>query len=185
MQVKSVRSLTYYVRTSQDPTVLAGAVRSALNELDSNLPVYDVRSFEEQINRRLSPNKLVAFLALAFGALAGLLAAMGIYGLLAYSVTQRTREIGVRMALGAEPKRVGWMVLADVASLTGIGVLLGLPLAYALSKLINSMLYGVQAFGILSVGIALFALFLVATIAAYVPAFRATRIDPMKALRYE
>src|SRR6266404_5721572 len=184
-QVKSVRSLTYYVRTVQDPTVLAGAVRSALNGLDSTLPVYDVRSFEEQINRRLSPNKLVAFLALAFGALAGLLAAMGIYGLLAYSVTQRSREIGVRMALGAEAKRVGWMVLGDVASLTGIGVLLGLPLAYALSKLINSMLYGVQAFGILSVGSALLALFLVAAIAAYVPAFRATRIDPIKALRYE
>jgi predicted permease len=184
-QMKSVRSLTYYVRTSQDPTLLASAVRSAVSDLDSSLPVYDVRSFEEQINRRLSPSKLVAFLALTFGALAGLLAAMGIYGLLAYSVTQRTREMGVRMALGAEPNRVGWMVLEDVARLTGLGILAGLPLAYASSKLIDSMLYGVQAFGAASAATALLVLLVVSAIAAYVPAYRATRIDPMTALRYE
>lgn len=184
-QMSSARSLTYYVRTSQDPGVIASAVRSAVRELDSSLPVYDVRSFEDQINRRLSPNRLVAFLALAFGLLAGLLAAMGIYGLLAYSVAQRTRELGVRMALGAEPKQVGMMVLNDVARLIALGALVGLPLAYASSKLINSMLYGVQAFGSLSVAIALFVLVMVAGIAAYVPTNRATRIEPMKALRYE
>jgi predicted permease len=184
-QMKFVRSLTYYVRTSQDPTLLASAVRSAVSDLDSSLPVYDVRTFEEQINRRLSPNKLVAFLALTFGALAGVLAAMGIYGLLAYSVTQRTREMGVRIALGAEPNRVGWMVIGDVARLTGLGILAGLPLAYASSKFINSMLYGVRAFGAASVAIALVVLLIVSAIAAYVPVRRATRIDPMTALRYE
>ena len=184
-QAKSVRSLTYYVRTSHDPVALASSVRAAIRELDASLPIYDVRSFEQQIDRRLSSNKLIAFLALAFGILAGLLAAMGIYGLLAYSVTQRTREIGVRMALGAEPNRVGWMVVSDVAGLTGLGILAGLPLAYGASKLINSLLFGVQAFGIASVGIALLALALVSLLAAYVPAHRATQIDPMKALRYE
>jgi ABC-type antimicrobial peptide transport system permease subunit len=110
---------------------------------------------------------------------------MGIYALLAYSVTQRTREIGVRMALGAEPTRVGRMVLKDVAELTGVGILVGIPLAYGLGKLIDSLLFGVQAFGVASIGIALVALAVVAAFAAYAPTRRATRIDPMVALRYE
>jgi predicted permease len=184
-QEKGVTSLTYYVRTAGDPVALASSVRQAIGELDASLPIYDVRSFDEQIELQLSSSRLVALLALIFGSLAALLAAMGIYGLLAYTVTQRTREIGVRMALGAEPKRVGWMILSDVARLTGIGILIGIPLAYVLGKLINSMLYGVQAFGFSSVGISLLALALVAALATYIPARRATRIDPMVALRYE
>jgi predicted permease len=184
-QEKVVNSLTFYVRTSRDPVALASSVHQTLAGLDSTLPIYEVRSFEEQIDQRLSPSRLIAFLALAFGALAALLAAMGIYGLLAYTVSQRTREIGVRMALGAEPVRVGWMILADVARLTGIGILLGIPLAYAVGKLVNSMLFGVQAFEATSIAIALLALTAVATLAAYAPTRRATRIDPMIALRYE
>jgi len=184
-QGKGLSSLTYYVRTSGDPVMLASSVRTSVAELDSGLPIYDVRSFKEQIDQRLSSSKLVASLALTFGALAALLAAMGIYGLLAYSVTQRTREIGVRMALGAEPRRVGWMILADVGRLTGAGILLGIPLAYAFGRLINSLLYGVQAFGASSIGIALLALTAVAAFAAFAPTRRATRIDPMVALRYE
>jgi putative ABC transport system permease protein len=184
-QERVVTSLTYYVRTSGDPVALASSVRAAVGEMDSALPLYDVRSFEQQIDQRLSASKLVAFLALAFGALAALLAAMGIYALLAYSVAQRTREIGVRMALGAEPKRVGWMILGDVGRLTGVGILLGIPLAYALGKLINSMLYGVQVFEVSSIGVALLALTAVAGFAAFAPTRRATRIDPMVALRYE
>ena len=184
-QEKSIGSLTYYVRTSTDPSALAGSIRKTMTELDESLPVYGVRTFEEQIGRQLSGETLVAFLALAFGALAAILAAMGIYGLLAYTVTQRTREIGVRMALGAEPRRLGWMLFAEVGRLAGIGVLLGLPLAYALSKLVNSMLYGVQAFGLASIGMALLALGVVSGIATYAPARRAMRIDPLVALRYE
>jgi predicted permease len=184
-QEKGVTSLAFYVRTSQDPVALAASVRKSVGELDPGLPLYDVRSFQEQIDRRLSPSKLVAFLAIAFGVLAALLAAMGIYGLLAYTVTQRTREIGVRMALGAEPGGVARMILADVARLTGLGALFGIPLTYFLSKLINSMLFGVQAFGFASAGIGLLALTLVAALAAYAPARRATRIDPLSALRYE
>jgi putative ABC transport system permease protein len=184
-QEKAVTSLTYYVRTSADPVALATSVRSAVGEIDSSLPLYDVRSFEEQIDQRLSSSKLVAVLALGFGALAALLAAMGIYALLAYSVTQRTREIGVRMALGAQRKQVGSMILGDVARLTGVGILIGIPLAYALGKLIDSMLFGVQAFGAVSIGMALVALITVAAFAAYAPTRRATRIDPMVALRYE
>jgi predicted permease len=184
-QEKGDNSLTYYVRTAGDPVALANSVRQAIGELDASLPIYGVRSFDEQIELQLSPSRLVALLALVFGSLAALLAAMGIYGLVAYTVTQRTREIGVRMALGAEPKRVGLMILSDVARLTGIGIFFGIPLAYVLSKLINSMLYDVQAFGFSSVGISLLALALVAALATYIPARRATRIDPMVALRYE
>ena len=184
-QEKGITSLTYYVRTVGDPVALANSVRQAVSELDASLPIYNVRSFDDQIDLQLSSSRLVALLALMFGCLAALLAAMGIYGLLAYTVTQRTREIGVRMALGAEPKRVGWMILSDVARLTGVGILLGIPLAFALGKLMNSTLYGVQAFGFSSVGIALFALAAVSALAAYIPARRATRIDPITALRYE
>jgi len=119
------------------------------------------------------------------GHLAALLAAIGIYGLLAYAVTQRTREIGVRMALGADTGNVGRMILNDVSRLVGIGVLFGLPLAYGLSRLVNSMLYGVKAFEFLTVGSALLVMVFVAMAAAYLPARRATRVDPLVALRYE
>lgn len=184
-QEPAIRSLTYYVRTANDPENMANSVREVVRELDASLPIYDVRTFEEQIDQSLSGAKLVASLALAFGVLAAVLAAMGIYGLLAYMVTQRTKEIGVRMALGAAPQRVGWMLCGEVAWLTAIGVLAGIPLAYGLSKLINSMLYGVQAFGVMSMLTALAAISVVSAVAIYAPLVRATRIDPMVALRYE
>lgn len=184
-QDKTIPSLTYYVRTSLQPTALAGSVRQVIGELDQSLPIYRVRSFDEQIDQQIAGDKLVAFLAAGFGTLAALLAAMGIYGLPAFTVSQRTREIGVRMALGAEPQRVGWMLLGEVARLAGIGILLGLPIAYASSKLINAMLFGVQAFGLVSIGIALGALAIVCIIATYAPSRRAMKIDPMVALRYE
>jgi predicted permease len=177
--------LTYYVRTSMDPAQLASSIHAAVSELDPNLPIFDVRTFDEQIDQQLASDKLIAALAATFGVLAGLLAAMGIYGLLAFTVTQRTREIGVRMALGAEPHRVGTMLFAEVARLTGIGLLLGIPLAYGLSKLISSLLFDVHSFGFASIGAALVALATVAAIAAYAPSRRAMRIDPMEALRYE
>ena len=184
-QEKNLGALTYYVRTSQDPAALATAVRSVVSQLDSTLPIDSVRSFEDQINRQLASDWLTAALAEIFGALAALLAAIGIYGLLAYAVTQRTREIGVRMALGADTRRVGRMILNDVSQLVGIGILLGLPLAYGLSRLVNSMLYGVKAFEFPIVGSALLVMVVVALAAAYLPARRATRVDPLIALRYE
>jgi predicted permease len=184
-QRKAINSLTFYVRTSSDPAALASSVHSTLADLDSALPIYDVRSFEDQIDRHLSSSRLLAVLALSFGALAALLAAMGIYALLAYTVTQRTREIGVRMALGAQPTRVVWLILSDVAGLTALGILLGIPLAYAAGKLLESLLYGVQAFGLVSLAISLLALTTIASLAAWLPARRASRIDPIIALRYE
>jgi predicted permease len=185
VQEKNVGALTFYVRTSQDPVTLAATVRNIVGQLDSSLPLDDVRSFEQQIDRQLAGDRLIATLAGIFAALAALLASIGIYGLLAYTVTQRTQEIGVRMALGAGAQRVGSMILKDVALLTGVGVLLGLPLAYGLGRLIDSLLYGVKAFELVSVAMSLGVLLAVALCAAYLPARRAARVDPMVALRYE
>ncbi len=184
-QRESLDSLSFYVRTTADPGSLASAVRSTIAQLDVTLPIYNVRSVDEQIERLLSSNRLLALLSLSFGALAALLAAMGIYALLAYTVSQRTREIGVRMALGAEPKRVALMVLSDVGRLSAVGILVGLPLAYAASKVLNSMLFNVQSFGAASIAISLIILGAVATLAAFLPARRASRVDPLIALRYE
>jgi putative ABC transport system permease protein len=184
-QEKTIGHLTYYVRTAQDPLTLAGAIRKTVEDLDASMPIYQEHTFVEQIDRQLSSDRLVAVLATLFGALAALLAAIGIYGLLAYTVTQRTREIGVRMALGASAQNVGRMILGEVAQLVGIGVLLGLPLAYGLGKLMNSLLYGVQVFELMGVAIGLVILSLVAIAAGYLPARRAAHVDPMVALRYE
>jgi putative ABC transport system permease protein len=173
------------VRSSEDPAALARSIRTIVKGLDASLPIFDERTLSEQIERQLSSERLVALLAMIFGALAALLAAIGIYGLLAYTVAQRTREIGVRMALGAEPQRVGQMILGDVARLVGVGILVGLPLAYGLGQVVNAQLYGVKAFGFAGVGIALLILGTVGLAAAYFPARRATRVDPMIALRYE
>jgi putative ABC transport system permease protein len=184
-QEETAGELTYYVRTSQDPTVLATTIRKTVQDLDSRLPIYNERTFEEQIDRQLSRDRLVAVLAALFGGLAALLAAIGIYGLLAYTVTQRTREFGVRMALGAGPRRVGNMILGEVARLVGIGVLIGLPLAYGIGRVADSLLFGVKAFELIGIATALLAVAIVALAAGYIPARRATRVDPMVALRYE
>jgi ABC-type antimicrobial peptide transport system permease subunit len=160
-------------------------VRHAVSELDSSLPVADLRTFERQIDRQFATDRLIALLAEIFGALAAVLAAIGIYGLLAYTVTQRTREIGIRMALGADSKLIVTLLLKDVAALIVVGVVLGLPVSYALGRLIDSLLYSVKAFEFLGIAGALTLLLLVTLLASYLPARRATRVDPLVALRYE
>jgi len=184
-QEANVGRLTYYVRTTQDPTQLSNSVRIVVSELDASLPVTNMRTFEAQIERQLANDRLIATLSEIFGGLAALLAAIGIYGLLAHGVTQRIREIGIRMALGADAANVGKMILGEMSWLLLIGVAIGLPLTYGLGKLLNSMLYGVKAFEPATVGVSLVFMALVALAAAYFPARRATRVDPLVALRYE
>jgi predicted permease len=184
-QEKNIGALTFYVRSAQDPVAVATSVRHAVSELDSSLPVADLRTFERQIDRQFATDRLIAALAGIFGALSAVLAAIGIYGLLAYTVAQRTREIGIRMALGADARLIVALLLKDVAVLIAVGVILGLPVSYALGRLIDSLLYSAKAFEFLGIAGALSLLLLVTLIASYLPARRATRVDPLVALRYE
>ena len=133
----------------------------------------------------LITERLVATLSAGFGALATLLAAIGLYGVMAYIVAQRTREIGVRMALGASGSDVVKLVMRDVFILTGIGIGIGLPAAWGLTRMVTSQLYGIQPNDAPTIAAATLGIAFVALLAGYVPALRATRVDPMRALRWE
>ncbi|HMD86017.1 MAG TPA: ABC transporter permease [Terriglobia bacterium] len=178
-------SMTVYLRTTSDPNQLMPAVRAKVRELDSSLPIYDMRTTGAQISNSLSTERMIASLSTVFGFLATLLAAIGLYGVMAYSVAQRRREIGIRMALGAEPGRVIWMVMRDVLLLVAIGVAVGVPTALALMRMVATQLYGLSAHDPSTLALATAGLSLVACAAGYLPALRASRLDPMVALRYE
>jgi len=177
--------MTVYLRTAYDPNQLMPAVRAKVRELDSSLPIYEMRTTEVQISNSLSNERMIASLSSVFGFLATLLAAIGLYGVMAYSVAQRRREIGIRMALGAEPVRVIWMVMRDVLLVVAIGVAVGVPAALALMRMVASQLYGLSAHDPSTLALATAGLALVACAAGYLPALRASRLDPMVALRYE
>jgi len=184
-QDQGIDSMSFFVRTVGDEISLGGALRGAVAALDSNLPVYGLKTMQAEIDDSIYIDRMIAALSSFFGALATLLAAIGLYGVMAYSVARRTREIGLRMALGAERGHVVWLVMREVTLLAGIGITVALPIAYGLGRAVNSQLYGVQPadFGVLAGGTVLLAL--VAGVAGYVPARRASRVDPLIALRYE
>ena len=133
-QMTFVNGMAAYVRTARDPEQVFGAVRIVVSGLDSNLPLYRIKTLQSQVDNSLVTERLVASLSIAFGLLATLLAAVGLYGVMAYTVARRTREIGVRMALGAASADVVWMVMKEVLMLVGIGVGAGLPVARGLSR---------------------------------------------------
>jgi putative ABC transport system permease protein len=184
-QDSGLGSATFYVRTNQDPLALAGTMRQTVQGFDSNLPVFDVRTLAEQVEDSVYSDRLLTFFSISLGALASLLAAIGLYGVLAYMVARRTREIGIRMAIGAEPKDVSWLVLREVMGMSGIGLVIGLAAAFGLGLLIESELYGVKASDPLVFAGATVLLAVVAFLAAWLPARRAASVDPMVALRYE
>jgi predicted permease len=174
-----------YVRTAADPDAAFGSIRQVMRELDPNIPMYNPRTLKWQVDQSLLNDRLIATLSSAFGALATLLAVIGLYGVMAYTVARRTREIGVRMALGAVPGDVIWLVMREVLVLVGSGIVLGLIAALALKRYVGSQLYGVGANDPTTVIAAVVLLGLVALVAGYVPARRATRVSPVLALRYE
>ena len=177
--------VTFEVRTAGNPAAIADAARIALRGFDSQLPLANIRTQDEQIGESIRNERLFAMLTAGFGLLALTLACIGIYGIMAYTVSQRTNEIGVRMALGAEPRRVMRMVLGDAFRIAIPGVLAGAAGAFALGRLIAGMLYGVREWDPLtSAGSAAFLLG-VALAAAWLPARRAAGVDPMVALRHE
>ena len=177
--------MTLVVRTTGEPQALAPAVREQIRALDAKLPIADVRTFRDQLNLSLFTSRVAAWVLGGFGLLALLLAAIGIYGVVSYSVAQRTREIGVRMALGARRKDVLRLVLGQGLFVIGLGLATGLLLAFAATRIIAGFLYGVGATDLLTFGGVPLLLGIVALGASYVPARRATKVDPLVALRYE
>jgi predicted permease len=180
---ESELSPTFLIRTATDAAPLMEAVRRTIQRVDAALPIIAARSIEEQMAPLTAQDRTTAQLAMAFGGVALMLAAIGLYGVLSYGVARRTAEIAVRIALGARPGRVTSMILRETTSLVAVGLALGGLLAYAASRLINSRLYGVTPQDPATLGIATVVLLLVALGAAYVPAHRASKLDPIAALR--
>jgi predicted permease len=178
-------NMTAYVRTDVPPNQMFPVLRAAARKLDANLPVYLMKTVERQRDDSLSVDRLAATLATAFGVLATLLAAIGLYGVMAFLVARRTREIGLRMALGALTGNVIWLVVREVLLLAGIGVLVGLPVSLAVTRLLASLLYGVNPNDPVSIVLATLGIAAIAAVSGYIPARRATRVDPVTALRYE
>jgi ABC-type antimicrobial peptide transport system permease subunit len=174
-----------YLRVAGGSGTSAAAVRQAAQRIDPNLPIFDMKSMAVQVDESLFVERMVAVLATAFGALAALLAALGLYGVMAYAVARRTREIGIRMALGAERSRVLWLVLREVAVMAGAGVACGLLAALYVTRRIESQLFGLSPTDAATLAAAVGLLLAVALLAGFVPARRATAIDPMVALRTE
>ena len=185
------RNVTYEVRTTGDPAAVVTAIRQAVRELDPNLPLTNVKTQIEQADETLRMERLFAKLMTLFGLLAQQLAAIGLFGVLAYAVSRRTHEIGIRMALGAGRGNVLRMILQQGMTLALLGVGLGLVGAYVLTKYLESklnlqsMLYGVKVNDPLTYGVIAAGLTIVALVACYLPAHRATKVDPLVALRYE
>jgi len=179
------RSASFYLRTPLDPEAMLKAVPAVMAGLDRNLPIQNLRTMEDQVRQNTSGDRLVAQLSAAFAALATLLAAIGLYGVLAYTVTQRAREFGVRMALGAAPAEVLRLVLRHVARLAGLGAVIGAAAALGVGRLVQSQLYQMRGYDPSVFVAALVVLSLVALAAGVVPAWRASRLDPVQALRAE
>lgn len=179
------RHATFIVRTGGDPSAMTGSIREAVHEVDDNLPLSDVKTQVRQVGESLAQEQLFATLSSFFGVLALLLACVGLYGVMSYGVARRTNEIGIRMALGASGSRVTKMIMRETMAVVGIGLVIGLGAAMAVTRLIASMLFGLAPRDPMTITFAVLLMIGVTAMAGYLPARRAARVDPMVALRYE
>ncbi len=180
-----VGGMTVFVRTTMDSSQFFSAVRGKVLNMDANLPLWGMRTLVNQVSDSLIIERMTAMLSTVFGVLATLLAVIGLYGVMAFTVARRTREIGIRMALGAFEKHVIWMVMREVLLLVAAGIVAGLAGTFALTRFVQTQLFGITPQDPQTLVLAAFGLAAVACAAGYVPALRASRIDAMKALRYE
>ena len=175
----------FQLRTVGDPVAVVGAIREAVRQIDPNLPMMDVATQIEQVEKRLAPERAFAQAYAMFGGLAVLLASIGLFGLMSYSVARRTNEIGIRMALGARRQDVLRLVMRESMLLVVAGIAIGLAIAAASSRLIASLLFGLSPTDATTIVEAVALLVIVSAVAGYLPARRAARVDPLVALHYE
>jgi ABC-type antimicrobial peptide transport system permease subunit len=177
--------MSFYVRASRTPEQIVREIPAVIKRFDPNMPLGELKTMPQQVRENVYLDRMISMLSTSFAALATLLAAVGLYGVLAYTVSRRTREIGVRMALGADATRVRFMVLRQVGMMTMIGGAIGLVAALALGRTAQSLLFGLEAHDPVVVAGAIIVLAVVSLAAGYLPAYRASTVDPIKALRYE
>jgi putative ABC transport system permease protein len=183
--ISSPREMALAVRTSLDPVSVTSAIRNEVSGLDKELALYNVATMDQLISKSVAQSRLNLSLLAGFAGLALVLAAVGVYGVMAYMVAQRTHEFGIRMALGAMPADVLKEVFLEGGRLAAVGLALGLIAAIPLARLMGSLLFGVTPGDPVTLLLAAVVLAVVAVAACYIPARRATRVDPMVALRYE
>ena len=183
-QLDRARQQAFVIRTTVPPSSIVAAIRAAIRSVDPTIPVFSVTPMTDYIGRLTAPARFTMWLMGVFAASALTLAVVGIYGVMSYLVTQRTREIGIRLALGAGGRDILRLVVGNGARLIGAGIVIGVAAAVALQRLVSTLLFGVTAADGASV-VAVIVLATVALMACYVPAVRATRVDPLRALRYE
>jgi predicted permease len=184
-QMTSATGVVFYARTSEPPEVFFRTVRSVVRQRDESLPLYELRTLDQQVDRSLIAERMVASLSVAFGVVASALAAIGLYGVMAFTVARRAPEIGIRIALGAESRNVIGMVMREVSVLVLIGVGIALPCYFGLAGLVRSQLYGIAPSDAVSIAAAALILATFAGVAGYLPARRAARVDPLQVLRSE
>jgi putative ABC transport system permease protein len=180
-----MNGVTLMVRTTSDPLALARSVRSEVLAIDKNQPIYDVKTLAQRVNDAVAVSRSLMLLFAAFALLALVLAAVGIYGIVSYSVTQRTHEIGIRMALGARAANVLSLIMRNGLMLVLMGIVIGVDSAFGLTRFLATLLFGIEPTDGVTFVVVSAVFFVIAIVAALIPALRATRVDPVVALRSE